>query len=160
MTIDSKDSRSYDNWFRLHIYKKSVEPVPCYSFPVYRPSHCPKCRNEQRRKPHTDVWFTPLTQDTRICPGSQCRNTTHLLGAFPLLCSWHFVWSCEVHTQSKPKRKGTPLYVNVIKPSSNPVGRSVEFWRCKYNKKKINHATLDKENVVSRLISWNLHGFR
>ena len=24
MTIDSKDSRSYDYWFRLHIYKKKA----------------------------------------------------------------------------------------------------------------------------------------
>lgn len=161
MTIDSKDSRSYDYWFRLHIYKKKawsqflVTRSLCIGLRIAR-----NVETSNAESPHADVWLTPLTQDTRICPGSQCRNTTHLLGAFPLLCSWHFVWSCEVHTQSKPKRKGTPLYVNVIKPSSNPVGLSVEFWRCKYNKKKINHATLDKENVVFRLTSWNLHGFR
>ena len=42
MTIDSKDSRYYDNIDLGFTYtKKGEEPVPCYSFPVYRPSHCP-----------------------------------------------------------------------------------------------------------------------
>ena len=50
MTIDSKDSRYYDNIDLGFTYtKKGEEPVPCYSFPVYRPSHCPFCRNEQRQ---------------------------------------------------------------------------------------------------------------
>ena len=38
----------------LHIYKKrGASPVTRST--VERPSHCPDCRNEQRRKPHASV---------------------------------------------------------------------------------------------------------
>ena len=30
-------------------------------FTFRRPSHCPICRNEQRWKPHADVWLCPTT---------------------------------------------------------------------------------------------------
>ena len=41
---------------------RNVEPV-CHSSHLLRPSHCPDCRNEQRRKPHVSVSikFSPLT---------------------------------------------------------------------------------------------------
>ncbi|MGN1376530.1 MAG: hypothetical protein ACI4V5_08240 [Prevotella sp.] len=34
------------------IYKIKAWSRSCHSFHVLRPSHCPDCRNEQRRKPH------------------------------------------------------------------------------------------------------------
>lgn len=40
----------------LHIYKKrGASPVTRST--VERPSHCPDCRNEQRRKPHADAYI-------------------------------------------------------------------------------------------------------
>ena len=38
------------------------------------------------------------------------------LGAFPLLCSWQMVWSCEVHRPSKPKRQ-LRLYLCICIPT-------------------------------------------
>ena len=49
--------------------------------------------------------------DNVICPKPMrdVYDTSHR--AFPLLCSWHTVWICEILTASKPKRTVTPLFI-------------------------------------------------
>ena len=82
----------------MYIHKKTWSQS-CRSFHVLRPSHCPECRNEQRWKPHVDVYIIPPPYQRAYCskPKRAVYNTP--CRASPLLCSWHSVWSCEVLTR-------------------------------------------------------------
>ena len=66
---------------------------------MLRPSHCPECRNEQRWKPHVDVYIISPPYQRAYCskPKRTVYNTP--CRASPLLGSWHSVWSCEVLTR-------------------------------------------------------------
>ena len=88
--------------------KKNVEPAPVARSTIQRPSHCPVSRNEQRGLAPRKVYI----QRCSLTIGYNCGCTSSarrifaytLQGAFPLLCSWLTVWSCEVLESSKPKR--------------------------------------------------------
>ena len=52
----------------LHIHKKRTWSQPDARSTMCRPSHCPSCRNEQRRKPHADasIQYAILPTNDRI----------------------------------------------------------------------------------------------
>ena len=81
-----------------YIHKKTWSQS-CRSFHVLRPSHCPECRNEQRWKPHVDVYIIPPPYQRAYCPKPKMAVYNTPCRASPLLCSWHSVWSCEVLTR-------------------------------------------------------------
>jgi len=72
---------------RIRTYTKSVEPV-CHSLHVLRPSHCPTSRNEQRRKPHDDVYINIPEHllTTYGCRKCSEQNVYAPHRASPLLC--------------------------------------------------------------------------
>ena len=82
----------------MYIHKKTWSQS-CRSFHVLRPSHCPECRNEQRWKPHVDVYIIPPPYQRAYCPKPKRAVYNTPCRASPLLCSWHSVWSCEVLTR-------------------------------------------------------------
>ena len=104
------DSLSW-NYLRLtYTQKKDVGASPVTRPTVYRLSHCPVSRNEQRRKPHA-VYIEPtLAQGIRNTM-NQRRCTIHLIGAFPLLCSWLTVLNLRDSYTVKTKAYRYALFV-------------------------------------------------
>ena len=76
----------------MYIHKKTWSQS-CRSFHVLRPSHCPECRNEQRWKPHADVYIIPPPYQRAYCPKPKRAVYNTPCRASPLLCSWQLYWN-------------------------------------------------------------------
>ena len=124
-------------YFSMHT--KNVEPVLC-PFHVLRLSHRPICRNEQRWKPHADVYIM-------VPPINDGHNVIHLQGALPLLCSWQIVWICEIPTRQNQSVQKTPSVC--MCPASCDCPRAFSIWKghCKYRKKMWTFQILDEQNL-------------
>ena len=80
----------------------------CHSFHNVKAFALPSQSKRATRISPTKGMYTTKLIDKRThlwlsCINDLCNNYT-LQGAFPLLCSWLTVWSCEVLESSKPKR--------------------------------------------------------
>ena len=109
------------NYLRLTYRQKKRGSLSCYSSHILRLSHCPVSRNEQRWKPHA-VYVEPTSAQGIRDTKSQWGCTIHLIGAFPLLCSWQEVWSCEVLTRQNQSVKVRLICIYVSIPTFRPRG--------------------------------------
>ena len=74
-------------------------------FHVLRPSQCPIDRNEQRRKPHDDIYNEPIMA-VRYIPHRASLVALFLINR----------WKLRSSNTPKPKRTVTPFLVNVCPP--------------------------------------------
>ena len=108
-----------------YINKKSVRTCTCYSSHVLRLSHCPVCRNEQRR-PHTDMYL----YDQMAIPTAIFSNSTGIASGYATYIS-RDIYRCFVFDKlfenlrdsktSKPKRQ-VNAFPKYLRPPTNPVG--------------------------------------
>ena len=110
-----------------YINKKSVRTCTCYSSHVLRLSHCPVCRNEQRR-PHADMYL----HDQMAIPTTIFSNSTGIASGYATYIS-RDIYRCIVFDKlfenlrdsktSKPKRQ-VNAFPKCHHPPTNPVGAS------------------------------------
>ena len=80
--------------FRLELYTKKRGASSIARSTIWRLSHCPICRNEQRAKaPRRWMYIkSPFpTKDNESNADRRIYMTIHPNGASPLLCSWQIV---------------------------------------------------------------------
>ena len=99
----------------MYIHKKTWSQS-CRSFHVLRPSHCPECRNEQRWKPHVDVYIIPPPSQRAFARSQRGLYIIHLVGRPHCFVLDNLIGTCEIHESSKPKRQ-LRLYLCICIPT-------------------------------------------
>ena len=106
----------------------------CHSFHVLRPSHCPDCRNEQRRKPH--VWckyiIHPFWQQTTLPPEVNEGCIQYIPWGVPVALFLTIHRVCEVLTRQNQSVQLRLICIYVC-PTSAHWGFRYEDRQCKDN---------------------------
>ena len=119
---------SYQKWLcmiLLYTIKKTWSQS-CHSFHLLRPSHCPDCRNEQRRKPH--VWckyiIHPFWQYTTESSEANEGCIQYIPWGVPVALFLTIHRVCEVLT-SQNQSVQLRLIICICLPNLCPSGLSV-----------------------------------
>jgi len=152
-----------NNLLSNHIHIQKVEPI-CYSLHVLRPWNCPISRNEQRRKPHDDVYNQRTrTLSTTYSYWKCSRHDVYAPHrASPLLCFWPIVWIFQVLTRQNQSVQLRLLCI-CIPPLLSHFRTSGKSSLCKskhliVNEKQKNGKTLEKTSkhpLEYCIVCWN-----
>ena len=125
-----------------------MEPV-CHSLHVLRPSHCPICRNEQRRKPHDDVYSqrtrTP-THNIRLQDMFRARCICTPQGV-PVALFLTNLFEVAKFQDVKTKAYSYAFYVYVSHPCFSPCRASGKSSFCKSK-----HLIVNEKQKMEKLL--------
>jgi hypothetical protein len=130
----------------LHIHKKTWSR-PFARSTMCRPSHCPSCRNEQRRKPHADV-FDTIWRRVRTPQNHNGEQYTSRGVPVALFLTRNLRLRSSHIVKTKAYRYA--FYVYVSSHSYNPWGFRHEFQHCKSTQKNSTSITFPSQGCIFR----------